>query len=150
MNQQNYNCNITANITTQEAIKNINHVWDWWATNFEGSAEKLNDIFTVRLEETFVIFKVIEISGNDKIVWQVTDCNLHWLKDKKEWKDTRIEWEISTKGNLTTIHFTHIGLVPEIECYQDCRKGWTFYITKSLLQLITEGKGLPETPKAVR
>jgi hypothetical protein len=52
--------------------------------------------------------------------------------------------------NATEVSFTHVGLVPEIECYNDCRKGWDFYIKESLRKLITEGKGVPETPKVLR
>lgn len=83
MKKQNYHCGITANSTANKAIKNINRVYAWWTENFEGHSEKLNDIFTVRFGETFVTFKVIEVIAGKKIVWQVTDCHLHWLKDKK-------------------------------------------------------------------
>ena len=38
---------------------------------------------------------------------------------------------------------THVGLVPGIECYEDCEKGWDFYIKESLFKFLTEGKGLP-------
>jgi len=44
----------------------------------------------------------------------------------------------------------HEGLVPAIACYADCRKGWDFYITKSLQQLLDGGRGMPETPKSRR
>jgi hypothetical protein len=37
----------------------------------------------------------------------------------------------------------HIGLVPEIECYTSCVKGWDQYVKGSLFKLLTEGKGLP-------
>jgi hypothetical protein len=39
--------------------------------------------------------------------------------------------------------FTHIGLVPEYECYEACNQGWTHYIQNSLKSLIETGKGLP-------
>jgi len=80
-------------------------------------------------------------------VWHVVDCNLHWIKNKKEWKDTETRSEISTKGKSTQIRFTHIGIVPGIGCYKDCSKGWDHYVKESLLKLITEGKGLPEKNK---
>ena len=83
---------------------------------------------------------------NRKVLWLTTDCNLHWMKDKKEWKDTALRFEISTKDNAAQIHFTHIGLVPEIECFTDCKAGWTHYITQSLYKLITERKGIPDAP----
>ena len=38
----------------------------------------------------------------------------------------------------------HVGLIPEIECYESCEKGWNFFTGDSLLKLINEGKGMPE------
>ncbi len=58
-----------------------------------------------------------------------------------------MSFEITTKGNSTQIDFTHIGLVPEVECYNDCVKGWNQYVKDSLLKLITEGKGQPAKKK---
>jgi hypothetical protein len=150
MTQQNYHNSIIANITAKEAFENIGRVSEWWAKNFKGYSQKLNDIFTVRFGETFVTFKITEVVRNKKIVWKVIDCYLHWLTDKKEWKDTKINWQVSTKKKSTQIDMTHIGLIPEIECYDNCKKGWDFFVGESLLKLITEGNGLPETPKASR
>ncbi len=77
------------------------------------------------------------------MVWKVTDCLLPWLKDKTEWKGTKVIFEISEKGNSTEINFTHIGLVPEAECYGSCIKGGAEYIKGSLAKLLTGNKGLP-------
>jgi hypothetical protein len=58
-----------------------------------------------------------------------------------------MDFEISTVGDQTKINFTHIGLVPEIECYNMCVKGWDQYFKGSLYKLITEGKGQPQLKK---
>jgi len=80
-----------------------------------------------------------------KIVWLTTDCYLEVFKDKEQWKGTKIVWGISPEKNSTQITMTHIGLVPGIECFEDCEKGWNFYIKESLFKLLTEGKGLSGT-----
>lgn len=144
MKQEDYHCSILADVSLKEAFDNINHVSAWWTENIEGGSEKLNDIFTVHFAETFVTFKIIETAPYKKITWLVTDCNLHWLKDKKEWNNTKISWEISAENSSTKIDMTHIGLVPGIECYNDFQKGWNHYIPDSLLKLITAHKGIPE------
>ncbi len=77
-------------------------------------------------------------------MWLVTDCYLPLLKDKTEWKDTKVVWEISEKNNSTQINFTRIGLVPEIECYKDCIKGWDQYVKESLFRLLTQHKDFPD------
>jgi len=127
-----------------EAMKKISQVNGWWAKSFSGSAEKLNDEFTVRFGETFVDFRISELVPDKKVVWKVTDCNLHWIKTKKEWNGTQVVFEISPEKNKTKIDFTHIGLVPGVECYKDCEVGWDGHITNSLVNFINEGKGQPQ------
>jgi len=144
MKQENYRSSIHADISPKEAFDSINYVSGWWTENIEGNSEKLDDVFTVHFGETFVIFKIIESVPYKKIAWLVTDCHLPWLKDKKEWSNTTVSWEISTENNLTKIDMTHIGLVPDIECYTNCEKGWNHYIQDSLFKLITEHEGVPQ------
>jgi hypothetical protein len=52
------------------------------------------------------------------------DNYFDFTQDKSEWKGTKIVFEISQKDNKTQLHFTHVGLVPEYECYDICRQGW--------------------------
>ena len=143
MKKQDFNCSITAEVTAEEAVEAISRVSEWWAADFEGSSQKLGDIFTVRFGETFVTFRITEFIPGTKVVWSVEDCYLHWLKDKTEWTDTNVIFELSTENGSTTINFTHQGLIPAVECYSDCVKGWTEYIPGSLLKLLTVGEGQP-------
>ncbi len=144
MKKHDYNATITVNSTAKKAFEKIAQVGDWWAKDFKGNAEKLNDTFIIRFGDTFVDFKITEVIPDAKIVWYVTDSSLPWLSDKTEWKNTEVVFEISSKNNQTNINFTHVGLVPGIECYERCEKGWTRFVTISLPKFINEGKGLPE------
>lgn len=142
---QDYHCRITANIKGKEAFNKIKRVSEWWATNMEGKAQNLNDVFTVRFGETYGTFKITEMIPGKKMEWQVTDNYMHLLKNKTEWKGTKIIWELSHENNSTQISMTHIGLVPGIECYDDCKKGWDFYLKESLFKLMARDKGIPGT-----
>lgn len=82
---------------------------------------------------------------NEKITWLVTDSQLNFLQDKTEWTGTKNIFEISKQDDKTLLVFTHVGLVPEIECYKDCFSGWTYYLA-SLENLITKGEGQPNKP----
>ncbi len=143
MEQTNYHSSITTNVTPKEAFANIANVSGWWAKNFNGSAQQTGDTFNVRFGETTVDFKITEAVPGQKIVWHVTDCHLPWLKDKTEWNGTEIVWEIAPQGNATRIDMTHVGLVPEVECYETCEKGWNQHVTHSLAKLLSEGTGTP-------
>ena len=89
--------------------------------------------------------KIIELVPDKKVVWLVLDNYFNFTKDKTEWKGTKIIFEISEKDNKTQIRFTHQGLVPEYECFEICENAWTQYIQKSLTDLITTGKGHPNS-----
>lgn len=143
MNTKDYQCSIIVDATSKEAFENINRVSAWWAKNFEGHSEKLNDVFTVRFGKTFVTFKITEAIAGKRIEWRVTDCFLHWLNDKTEWKDTLVRWDISTKDGSTQIKMTHIGLTPGVECFENCKEGWDGHIQNSLFKLITQHEGVP-------
>jgi hypothetical protein len=147
MKKHDYNISIIVNATPQEAFKSINSVTKWWTENLEGSSQKLNDEFTVRFGEVHVSKqKLIEVIPDKKVVWLVTDSNLNFIKDKHEWTNTKISFEITNHDNETQVHFTHAGLIPTVECFDACSNAWSEYIQQSLLRLINTGKGQP-TPK---
>lgn len=141
---KNFHRTMLVHVSAEEAMGKISQVNLWWARNFSGRAEKLNDRFTVRFGDTFVDFLITEYIPAKKVVWKVTDCNLHWIKAKKEWNGTEVVFEISAENAMSKISFTHVGLVPDVECYKDCETGWTGHITQSLADLINKGKGKPE------
>jgi Activator of Hsp90 ATPase homolog 1-like protein len=141
---QNYTTTITVDQTPEEAFAAINNVRGWWTGDpgVEGSTDKLGDEFTYRYEDVhYSKQKITELVPGKKVVWLVSDARLNFAKDKTEWKGTKITFEISKKGNQTEIRFTHVGLVPQFECFDSCSDAWGSYINGSLRKLITTGKG---------
>jgi len=146
MKEQGYHTSIIVDATAHDAFNYINSVTKWWTENMEGSSQKLNDEFTVQFGDVhYSKQKLVEVVPDKKVVWLVTDSKLNFLKDKQEWTNTKISFELSRLDNGTQIHFTHIGLVPEIECFDACSNAWSQYIQGSLLKLINTGKGQPTT-----
>jgi hypothetical protein len=140
---QDFTCSISASVTPAEALEKIARVSEWWAKNTEGPSNQLNDIFTIRWAGPYVTFKITEAITNERVVWHVTDCHLPWLKDQNEWTGTDVIFDLTQDANQTRIDFMHRGLVPEMECYDSCVKGWTQYVPGSLLNFLNEGQGQP-------
>ncbi|MEI8280637.1 MAG: SRPBCC domain-containing protein [Bacteroidota bacterium] len=150
MKQQDYNSGFVANCTAHEAIDKISQVDKWWGADVEGSSKNLNDVFTIHFGDTFVTFKIMELLPQKKVVWYVTDSFIPSLADKTEWSDTQVQFEVFAKDGATELSVTHVGLVPDVECYDMCSKGWDFFIKESLRKFIVEGKGEPNIPKLAR
>jgi hypothetical protein len=130
--------------TPEQAFKAITNVRGWWSEEIEGDTEKLNDEFTYHYEDVhYCQIKLIEVIPNQKVVWFVKYNYFKFTKDRSEWTGTKMSFEISVKGNKTEIRVTHLGLVPEFECFNICSNAWTQYIQQSLKNLITTGKGQP-------
>jgi uncharacterized protein YndB with AHSA1/START domain len=150
MQTQNYHHSITAPISPSEAFDKIGRVPQWWGTDFQGQSRNVSDVFTVRFQSGDVYtIKIVDVVPDKKIVWQVIDSSRPSLKDQNEWTGTHIVWDISSLSNATRIEMTHVGLVPELECYNACSQGWDFLMQKSLLNLVTENKGNLAGPAAI-
>jgi hypothetical protein len=130
---------------TPTAVFNaINNPRGWWSEEIEGDTDKLNAVFDYHYQDVHRCkMKITELVPGKKVVWQVLDNYFSFTKDKSEWKDNTISFEITEKGNTTQVRFTQAGLVLEYECYDICENAWTTYIQKSLYSLITTGKGQP-------
>ncbi|RRB15636.1 SRPBCC domain-containing protein [Larkinella knui] len=127
-----------------EVFNTINDVDRWWTENLHGTSHQLNDEFTVHFpgihESTQ---KVVTLIPGQKIEWLVTESDLTRFQERQEWTGTTIQFDITSKGDKTELRFTHVGLVPDVQCYTSCTQGWTHFINGSLLHLFTTGKGNP-------
>jgi len=144
MKNQDYTATIELAASPKDIFNHINDVSKWWCKDFEGSSTKLKDEFIVRFGDVhYSKHKLIEVIPDKKVVWLVTDSKLNWIeKDKTEWTDTKMVFEISTKGDKSVLRFTHEGLVPEQECYAKCEQGWNMIIKEWLFNFIADGKAI--------
>ena len=71
------------------------------------------------------------------------DSYLNFIKDTIEWNGTKIVFEIAQKSEKIEARFTHVGLAPNVECYDACSNAWGSYINGSPRSLIATGEGRP-------
>jgi len=142
MNNQDFTTTIIVEQTPEQVFNAINDPRAWWSGEITGSTGKLNDEFTYRYKDFHLSTqKIVEMIPNRKVVWLVTESQINYAEDKREWTDTKMSFEISELDNKTQLRFTHQGLNPEIECFDSCSNSWTQLIQEGLFSLITTGKG---------
>ncbi len=133
----------------EEVYNSILNVREWWSglysEEIKGSTDRLNGEFTFRAGggAHYSKQKLVELIPGKKVVWLVTDSKLTFIEHTNEWEGTKLCFEISKEGEKTQVRFTHLGLLPEIECYHSCSSAWKLYIQEKLLSLITNRKALP-------
>ncbi len=144
MQNKNYTAAIKVANSPGDVFNHIKEVSKWWSKDFEGNSAKLNDEFVIAHgDRHYSKQKLIEVIPDSRMVWLVTDSKLNWLeKDKNEWTNSRMIFDITTEDDKTTLHFTHEGLVPGKECYERCEQGWNMVIKDWLFNYITIGKAI--------
>ncbi|WP_284652959.1 SRPBCC domain-containing protein [Flavobacterium terrisoli] len=146
MKNQNYTTTIVVEQSPGEVFNAINNVRGWWSENIKGSTDMLNAEFLYNYKDVHICkMKIIEFIPNQTVVWHVLENHFNFTNDKTEWKDDKILFEISEVNGKTQLQFTHVGLTPEYECFDVCNDAWTSYIHGSLQNLITKGKGNPNS-----
>ena len=146
MGTTDFTTSIVVEQSPAEVFNAVNNVRGWWSEEIEGGTEKLNDEFTYHYKDVHSCkMRLIEVVPNKKVVWLVLDNYFKFTNDKTEWIGNKIVFEITENDNMTQLQFTQFGLVPQYECYDICRDAWSNYIKSSLRNLITTGKGQPNT-----
>jgi Activator of Hsp90 ATPase homolog 1-like protein len=144
MTAKNYTASFTVDQSPDDVFAAVNNVRGWWSGEIDGHTDKLGAEFTYRYQDLHrSTQKIAEFVPGEKVVWHVLDAQINFVKDKDEWDGTDIVFEIARKGGKTELRFTHVGLVPTMECYGKCAGAWGYYINESLRSLVTTGKGDP-------
>jgi len=145
MKHQNFTTTISVDQSPQAAFVAINNVRGWWSGQIEGETGELGAEFTYRYQDLHrSTQKITELIPGKRVVWHVVDSNLSSFREKSEWNGSDIVFEISGKEGKTEVRFTHVGLVPEFQCYGSCSNAWGMLINGNLRKLITTGKGQPD------
>jgi hypothetical protein len=139
-----FTASITVSKSESDAFNAIKNFRGWWSEEIEGSTDKLNETFFYHYKDIHLCkMKLIEEVPGRKLVYLVVENEFNFIRDRSEWVNTKLIFNIKSKGNETEVTFTHEGLVPEYECYEVCHDAWSGYINKSLKNFIETGTGNP-------
>lgn len=150
MTDKNYTTSITVKESPEAVFAAINNVRGWWSEDVEGNTAALGDVWYYHAKDLHrCTLKVIESVPGRHVAWRVLDNHFSFIADKTEWVDTTIDFDIEPVGEGSRLTFTHIGLLPDHECYDVCHDAWGTYIRGSLKNLITSGTGQPNVGAAI-
>src|SRR5690349_13910137 len=109
MTDRNFTTSFTVDQTTEAAYAAIIEPRAWWSGEYEGSSDKLGDVFTYRYKNFhYSKQEVTELVPAQRVAWKVLDGMLSFVEDKTEWTGTTITFDIARKGDGTEVTFTHV------------------------------------------
>ncbi|HMD45349.1 MAG TPA: SRPBCC domain-containing protein [Acidimicrobiales bacterium] len=120
------------------ALTTIEGLTGWWASSATGSAGAGGrfDLGFGGLGET-ITMQVDRAQPPAVVTWT---CLRH--SGLPDWDGTTITFELAPEAGGTGLDFRHVGLVPDLECYGQCRAGWERFLS-SLRAYTESGRGAP-------
>lgn len=117
-----------------EIFKVLKEIPEWWSGFYKetilGQSNKISDEFTFHAGEGahYTRLRVVELVPNKSIVWEVVESQLTFVDDMHEWNGTHIRFDLKENDEMSIVTFTHDGLVPSFQCYNNCSSAWSQYL----------------------
>jgi uncharacterized protein YndB with AHSA1/START domain len=77
----------------------------------------------------------------ERVEWKVEEAPF-----TPEWAGTSIVFDIAPTEGGSELRFRHVGLNPQLDCFDMCEAGWTHYLA-SLVAYVDSGAGDPYRPQ---
>lgn len=146
-----YTNTINCNKSPEQAYKAITEEMSaWWTEEINADFLKVGDQAKTSFGgEAFWVFEAQTLNAPNLIELKCVGANyIHpdMTEDmREEWLDTTLRFEISQDSDNTTITFTHLGLVPDMGCFDVCKDGWDHFILGSLKNYLDGKSGNPNS-----
>jgi uncharacterized protein YndB with AHSA1/START domain len=123
-------------LTTRDGISG------WWTSFVTGSpiAGETIELAFAGIDER-IVMRVGATEPFSSVVWSCIEHTGH-----PEWVGTTVVFEIeATNNGSTELRLHHIGLVPDLDCFEQCEAGWRHFL-RSIKGYVERGEGMPFTP----
>jgi uncharacterized protein YndB with AHSA1/START domain len=116
----------TASVTTDAAPETVFDALTtpaafahWWVPASGGGMP--GEELVIHFGETRAIFRVKEAMPASRVCWEVLTCEI-----EHDWDGTEISFTLAPiPDGGTRIDFRHLGLTPQLGCFEMCQSGWT-------------------------
>lgn len=140
-----YSTSFVVDTSPEDVFATVLDVASWWTGQVEGRSDELGAEFTYRHPpQHYSRQRVVGFEPGRRLAWRVTDSDLSFVPEPGEWNGSEIVFDLVPTPGGTEVRFTHVGLVPDVECFGACSAGWRHYVDGSLRARITTGAGLPD------
>ncbi len=125
-----------------EALTDDTVISRWWTA--VNRSERRGDEVQLFMggDAPAVVVTIDHAPGTSEVTWSVTDCPV-----MADWVGTRPSFSVrQNRDGTSSIEFRHVGLRPELPCFDQCRAGWNHFMP-SLHQFLETGAGRPNEPR---
>lgn len=121
------------------ALATLKGLRGWWTSIVAGKATSGGELrFGFAGLEEYIIMRVVQCKRPSSVYWS---CVVH--TSLPEWKATQPRFDLVRESpGSCRLDFQHIGLTPQLECFDDCRLGWDHFLA-SLIAYVEQGAGMP-------
>ena len=116
----------------------------WWSQDCDVATE-VGGALQFRFGRNYKDMRIERLEPGREVRWLCTGAHMaaSELTRKDEWVGTQIVFRLMPQGaGRTRLDFEHVGLVPNLECYDLCSNGWQYFLG-SLQQFVETGRGTP-------
>ncbi len=144
-----FNRIITVTADSNAAYAALTTGFEHWWTRPEGTIQKPGDRvkFCFPPGVSYWTFEAVELEPGkyvELVCVEALHIHVGQPKDiETEWLGTRLIWRIRQTERGTTIAMNHVGLSPELFCFDICEAGWDHFYLGSLKAYLTSGVGTP-------
>lgn len=119
------------------ALTTLDGLAGWWTLDVTGSPEQGGEL-TFRFSGPATVMRVEHVDPSGLVVWTCTAS-----ENVPDWAGTSVWFDLRPRpGGGTVLAFRHVGLTPELECFDMCLRGWDFHLP-SLAAFAETGEGTP-------
>ena len=120
-----------------DALTTLSGLAAWW-TPATGSGDAGGQLQFFFDPPEPCVMHVDQATRPSSVQWTVTDCG--FLPD---WVGTRPTFTIApVDGDACELHFRHLGLTAQLDCIDECTRGWDHFLV-SLRDYVETGRGSP-------
>jgi hypothetical protein len=122
--------------TPNAAYRALTTEFDKWWTASSKPVTQVGDKITFSFDTTYWKMCVTKLVPDEYVEFECIEAHHRHegLPESilKEWEGTKLIWKIQQQENKTKVSFVHEGLMPSLDCYDICERGWDHYFVNGL------------------